>query len=306
MFRAFDELIAAAKKTGPVTLSVAAAHDGEVLKTVKAAYDMGLADAILVGDAGKIEALAGEVGLPAGIKVVHQPDAAEAALAAVSLVRDGQAHVLLKGLMNTAAYLRAVLNPGMGLRTSRALSHFGAYQAPHGEKLIYFTDTGINIAPDLDQKKDILANAIDALRAIGIEAPKIAILTANELVNPKMPATADARALSDMYAADANFRGIVEGPISMDVALSREAALHKGIPSRIAGHVDLFVFPNIEAGNLMSKALIHFAKFKFAGIVLGAAQPVTLVSRADDAECKLNSLALACLVAARTRKTRLV
>jgi phosphate butyryltransferase len=304
VFRAFDELIAAAKRIGPVTLSVAAAHDSEVLKTVKAAYDLGFADAILVGDAGKIEALAGEVELPAGIKVLHQPDAAEAALAAVSLVRSGEAQVLLKGLMNTADYLRAVLNPIIGLRTSRVLSHFGAYEVPQGDRLIYFTDTGINVAPDLQQKKDILANAVDALRAIGIEAPKIAILTANELVNPKMPATLDAKALADLYASDANFPGIVEGPVSMDVALSREAALHKGIASRIAGEVDLFVFPNIEAGNLMSKALIHFAKFKFAGIVLGAAQPVTLVSRADDAECKLNSLALACLAAARARKTR--
>jgi phosphate butyryltransferase len=306
VFRTFDELIAAAKKIGPVTLSVAAAHDCEVLKTVKAACDMGLADAILVGDAGRIEALARKLDLPARMKMVHEPNEAEAALAAVSLVRSGEAQVLLKGLMNTGDYLRAVLNPDVGLRTGRVLSHFGAYQAPQGNKLIYFTDTGINVAPDLQQKKDILANAIDALRAIGIDRPKIAILTANELVNPKMPATVDAKALSDLYAADATFEGIVEGPISMDVALSREAALHKGIPSRIAGDVDLFVFPNIEAGNLMSKALIHFANFKFAGIVLGAAQPVTLVSRADDAECKLNSLALACLVAARTRETRLV
>ncbi len=304
MLRSFDEMIAAARRIGPVTLSVAAAHDAEVLRTVKAACDMGLAEAILVGDAPKIGALAAEVGLPDRMKVIHRPDAAEAALAAVALVRSGEAQVLLKGLLNTADYLRAVLNPESGLRTGRVLSHFGAYQVPHGERLMFFTDTGINVAPDLKQKKDILANAIDALKAIGIDKPKVAILAANELVNPKMPATVDAKALADLYTADACFNGIVEGPISMDVALDRNAAVHKGIASAIAGDVDLFVFPNIEAGNLMSKALIHFAGFKFAGIVLGAAQPITLVSRADDAECKLNSLALACLVAARAKETK--
>jgi phosphate butyryltransferase len=163
------------------------------------------------------------------------------------------------------------------------------------------TDGGMIPYPTLEEKKDILANTLEALKAIGIDAPKVAALAANELVNPKMPATVDAKALSDYYTADENFKGIVEGPISMDVALSAQAAHHKGLDSKIAGDVDVFLVPSIEVGNILSKALIHYAGFKLAGLVLGAKRPVILVSRADDAEVKLNSIALACLLAAKSK-----
>jgi phosphate butyryltransferase len=154
----------------------------------------------------------------------------------------------------------------------------------------------MNIAPALAEKKDILTNALVALAALGIDRPNVAVLAANEVVNPKMPVTVDAKALEDMGSRAEIPPCVIEGPISMDVALSAEAAQHKGIHSNIAGKVDLFMVPSIEAGNLLSKALIFYAKFKIAGVVLGATHPVIMVSRADTSEAKLHSIALACMM----------
>lgn len=301
MLRCFNDIFEELKKHEPVTISVAAAQDEDVLLAVKAAYDKGIAKAILVGDAPAIKLLAEEINLPADMQIINEPDNSKAAQKAVSLVRNGDAQVLLKGLLNSSDYLKAVLNAETGLRTGRLISNMSAYEVPGGNKLIFITDGGLNIAPNLEEKKDILANALEALEVIGIDAPKVAVLAANELVNPKMPATVDAKALSDYYAADRNFNGIVEGPISMDVALSAQAAHHKGLDSKIAGDVDVFLVPTIEVGNILSKALIHYAGFKLAGLVLGAKRPVILVSRADEAEVKLNSIALACLLVAESK-----
>lgn len=295
MFHSFREIIDEVRKYGKATISVAAAQDKDVLLAVKAASDEGLADAILVGDADVIKPMAREIGLPEDTRIVHEPDVRQAAMTAVSLVRRGEAQLLLKGIINTSDYMKAVLNSETGLRTGRILSHITAYEVPGGEKLIFFTDGGINIMPSLEEKKDILDNSLSFLKTIGITSPKVAVLSANEQVSPKMPSTGDARALAEIYSADENFTGIVEGPISMDVALSPEAARHKGIDSKISGDVDLFLFPYLEAANITSKSLIHFAGFKIAGIILGATNPVLMVSRADTPEAKLNSIALGCL-----------
>lgn len=295
MFHNFEEVINEVKKYGRATISVAAAQDKDVLEAVKAAYDEGIADAILVGDESVIRPLAKEIGLPEDIRIINETDVKKAALTAVSLIRNGEAQLLLKGLLNTADYMRAILNADVGLRTGRVLSHLTCYEVPGAEKLMFFTDGGINIAPSLEEKKDILDNALEVLKTMGITSPKVAALTANEQVSPKMPSTVDAKALADMYAEDAGFTGIVEGPISMDVALSAQAAKHKGIKSEIAGDVDLFLFPFLEAANITSKSLIHFAGFRIAGIILGATHPVLMVSRADTSEAKLHSIALGCL-----------
>ncbi len=302
MFKNFNEIITEVKKYGKATISVAAAQDKDVLQAVKAAYDEGIADAILVGDEAVIRHLAAEVGLPKDIRIINEPDVKQAALTAVSLIRKGEAQLLLKGLLNTADYMRAILNAEVGLRTGRVLSHITCYEVPGADKLIFFTDGGINISPTLEEKKDILDNALEVLKTMGIDSPKVAALTANEQVSLKMPSTVDAKALADMYAADSSFTGIVEGPISMDVALSAEAAKHKGITSRIAGDVDLFLFPFLEAANIASKSLIHFAGFRIAGIILGATHPVLMVSRADTSEAKLHSIALGCLAIGRGNK----
>lgn len=298
MLRNFAEVLSKAKKLGGVTISVAAAQDKDVLQAIKAAWDAGLAKAILVGDADLIKPMLAEVGLPADMPMVHEPDVKQAALTAVALVKKGEAQVLMKGLVNSGDFLKAVLNSEVGLRTGRLLSHLSAYEIPGEEKIVFHTDGGMNIAPDLAEKKDILANAMMALAALGIARPNVAILAANEVVNPKMQATVDAKELVEMQTRGELFPGIVEGPIAMDVALSPEHAKHKGITSQISGNVDLFMVPTIEAGNLLSKALIHYAKFKNAGVIVGATNPIVMVSRADSAEAKLHSIALACLLTA--------
>lgn len=299
MLRSFQEILARGKSFGKVTISVAAAQDSDVLQAVKAAQDNGLADAILVGDANVIESLAAKTGLSPDTRIVNETDVVKAALTAVSLVRAGEAQVLMKGLINSSDFLRAVLNSEKGLRTGRLLSHLACLEVPGNEKLMFVTDGGMNILPSLGDKKDILMNSVLALHNMGVDCPKVALLTANEMVNPKMPATTNAQTLVQLSVAGELPRCIVEGPIALDVAVNPEAGRHKGITSRIAGQVDIFLVPNIETGNVMGKTLIQFAKAKMAGIVLGAANPIVMTSRAETPEGKLYSMAAACLAADR-------
>jgi len=301
MLRNFQEVIEHAKHCGKVPISVAVAQDKDVLQAVKLACDAGLAQPILVGDAAAIRLLLAETGLPADTAIVDEPDKNKAALAAVALVHEGVATVLMKGLLNSSDFLKAVLNAETGLRTGRLLSHLAAFEVPGETKLIFHSDAGLNIAPNLAEKKDILINAMLTLQGLGIEQPNVAVLTANEQVSPRMPATTDAKALAEMAAEGKLPAGIVEGPISLDVAVSLDAARHKGLPSRVSGQVDLFLMPNIEAGNALCKSLIYYAKGKMAGIVIGATNPIVLTSRADAPEAKLYSIALACLAAARRK-----
>ncbi len=304
MYRNFSELIEKAKALEPKTISVAAAEDADVVEAVRLAHEAGLARAILVGDAKRIGPLAEAAGLEDGAEIVDEPDERAAALEAVELVRDGKAQVLMKGLVNTSDFLKAVLHPEKGLRTGRLLSHLAAYEIPGERKLVFHADTGMVVAPTLEEKRQILVNSLVALAALGIVNPKVAILAANEKVHPKMQATVDAAALIEM-----NERGefppmIAEGPIAMDVALDPGAARHKGIVSRISGDVDLFLVPNIEAGNITGKALVHYLKIKMAGLVLGATRPIVLTSRAESGEGKLRSIALACLLAESAGRER--
>jgi len=301
----YEEIITKAKEFGQVVISVAAAQDKEVLEAIKDAMSMGLAKAILVGDAEIIRPLLAEVGLPADTPIVHEPDLKLAALTATSLVSKGEAQVLMKGLVNSGIFLKSVLDSEVGLRTGRTLCHFAAFEDPNGKKLQYHSDGGMNILPNLEAKEDIITSCIMALHTLGIKQPKVAILAANELVNPKMPATMDAKVLVDKHVAGEFCpESIIEGPISMDVALNPEAAKHKGLTSKITGDVDLFIFPTIEAANIVSKALIFYAKFKNSGVILGATHPIVMVSRADSSEAKLHSIALACLLAGGALKNK--
>ena len=302
MIRSFAELLVCAKQNGPIQVVLAGAQDEEALRAIKAAYDAGLAEVTLVGDSKLIKPLLSTVGLPADTRIVHETDVAQAAVKAAGIVKETPAGILMKGLVNSSDFLRAVLLPGCGLRTGRLLCHLAAFELPGDKKLVFHTDGGMNIAPTLEEKKDILHSALPALEALGVEEPKVAILTANEVVSPKMPATVDAQTLVEMSRQGEFGTAILEGPISMDVALSREAAVHKGISSRISGEVDLFMVPGIEAGNLLGKALIYCAHAKSAGVILGATHPVVMVSRADSASAKLNSIALACCIASGQRR----
>jgi phosphate butyryltransferase len=295
--RKFEELLVLAKQNGPVQVVLAAAQDEEALRAVKSAYDAGLAEATLVGDSKLIRPMLAKVGLSPDTRIVHEMDVAQAAVLAAGIVKKTKAGILMKGLVNSSDFLRAVLHPECGLRTNRLLCHLAAFEVPGDEKLIFHTDGGMNIAPTMAEKKDILQSALLALAALGIENPNVAILTANEVVNPKMPATMDAQALVEMNRQGEFGSALLEGPISLDVAFSREAAAHKGIISQVSGQVDLFLVPGIEAGNLLGKALIYYAHAKSAGVIIGATHPVVMVSRADSASAKLNSIALACCIA---------
>lgn len=296
MYSNYSQILEKIKSRGPVVISVAVAQDKEVLAAIKLAQDAGIAQAILVGDAPLITLLLEEIGLAADTQIIHEPDPLKAALQAVSLVRDGKAQVLMKGLINSSDFLRAVLNKEVGLRTGRQLSHLAAFQVPGQKKLIFVTDGGMNIAPTLLEKKNILTNAMLALHAMGITNPHVAVVAANEVVNSKMPVTVDGENLAQMSQNGELPAGIVEGPIALDVAISPEAAGHKGIESKISGTVDLILVPTIETGNILGKALIYYANGKMAGIVLGATHPIVMTSRAETPEGKLNSIALACLV----------
>lgn len=297
-FRDFAEMVDAARRQGRVTVAVAAAQDVEVIEAIKQAQDLGLVDAILVGDAERIQTLAQANGLT-GARLVDEADVDGAARTAVDLVRQGDAQILLKGALNSSNFLRAALDAERGLRSGRLLSHLAVFQIPGAPRLAFHTDGGMNIAPTLAEKKEILINAVTAVHRMGIETPNVAVLTANELVNPKMPATLDARALVEMWELGSLPPCRVEGPIALDVAISSEAARHKGLASQISGEVDIWLMPNIEAGNLVGKTLIYYAGAKMAGVILGATHPMVLVSRSDNAEAKVHSLALACLVAPR-------
>ncbi len=294
----FSELIERVKSLSTKTIAVAAAEDEEVLSAVKMATDMGLVKSILTGDAKKLEELAKKVGLT-DYSIVDANSPEEAAAAAIACVKNGDAQVLMKGMVNTSVYMRAILNRETGMRGDGLISLIAVYELPGYHKLIFCTDSGINTAPNTEQKKQIMKNALIAMDAMGYSNPKAIAITANEMVDPKISSTVDAQALVDAVKNGELPRCIIEGPIAFDVAFDSHAAEHKGIKSEVSGDVDLIVFPNIETGNVLGKSWLHFMKAKWAGIVLGASHPVILGSRSDTAEIKINSIAMGCLMASK-------
>jgi len=299
MITSLEEVLAAAvDKGGDKMIAVAAAHDKDVLAAIKEAYRIGLATAILVGDAERVHRIAAEIDFDLDkIRVIHEPDPVAAAREAVRLVRRGEAQMLMKGLVNTADILRAVLDKENGLRTGRVLSHIAIMEALGYGRLLLLTDGGMNIAPDLKQKAQLIANAVDVARCLGIDCPKVALITAFEQVNPDMPATIEAALLAKMADRGQIKHCIVDGPIALDGAVSVEAAAHKGIQSPVAGQADILLVPTIEVGNAIYKTLVYLGGGCIAGIVAGAAAPVILASRADTSQIKLYSIAAAVLTA---------
>ncbi|SKA82595.1 phosphate butyryltransferase [Paucidesulfovibrio gracilis DSM 16080] len=296
MIADFQELISKVRGGRVFRLCVAEAGDQELLQAVKMAVDMGFAYPVLTGDKDRVREAALAVGLEEYELLAGDCPEQSAALA-VQAVREGRADVLMKGAINTAHYMRAILNKENGLRSGRLLSALAVYEVREYHKLIFCSDSGINVAPDLEQKKDILANALEAMRRMGMESPKVVALTANEVVHPKVQATVDAAELVRLAGEGAFGSCIVEGPIAFDVAFDRHAAEHKGIDSKVSGEVDLILAPNIETGNALGKSWLTLNKAKWAGLVLGTTHPVVLGSRSDTAEVKINSIALACLLA---------
>ena len=297
MFRTLDELVEAAKGYGRVRIAVAAGHSPECIAALKQAQEMGLAEGIFIGDARKIWDLADEAGfeLPAH-QVLNEPDDAQAGRLAVEMVRDGSAALLMKGKISTAALVRAVLDRERGLRTGRLLSQVIVFQVPGFDRLMLMTDAAINIAPTLAQKAELCRNAIEVAHAIGIETPKLAVLCALEQVNPDMPATVDAAALTVMNRRNQITGAFIDGPLALDAPLSRFAAECKGIDSPLVEDTDIFLAPDIEAANILYRAILYFARGESCGVVVGAKVPLILLSRAESPETKIRSIALAVLV----------
>lgn len=296
MYTNFSQVRDTLKFGMPTVVAIAAAHDEAVIQTIKDAYTQKLAKAILVGDSEKIHIIMDKLNFDFNFEIIDEKDDKQAALIAAQLVGSGKADILMKGLINSSDFLKAVLDEKSGLRTDRYLSHLAAFEIPGISKLAFYTDGGMNLFPDLNVKKEITINGIKAMHSIGISNPYVAVLTANEVVNPKMPATVDAAALVELNVLGKLPKCTIEGPITMDVAISPDAAAHKGINSFISGLVDLFIVPNIEAGNMIGKSLIYYSGAKMAGVILGAKCPIVMTSRAENSEGKLNSIALACQI----------
>jgi phosphate butyryltransferase len=236
------------------------------------------------------------LGICKALRIVHN-DPNEAARQAVSAVRNGQADLLMKGLLQTAEIMKAVLNKEEGLRTGRALSHVVACEIPGWHKVIYITDVALNVAPDLARKADIVRNAVLTVQALGNPQPKVAALASVEKVNPDMPTSVDARALQEMAERGELGSCLVQGPLALDLAASAEAGATKGVTGPVVGDADILMVPAIDAGNMLYKGLVYFAKCRSAGIIVGAKCPVVLLSRADSADSKLMSIAMAVLCA---------
>lgn len=297
-----EEIIAAAKSAGKVSIAVAAAQEATVLEAVADACAEGIALPILVGEPGAIAKAAAEArggrGVDvSGFELVAVSDPASAAAAAVGLVRDGRAQVLMKGIIDTAPLLKAALNRETGIGSGKLASHVAVIEVPTYHKLLVVTDAAINIAPDLPAFVDIINSAVAVSRSLGIALPKVAMLAAVEKVYAdKMPCTVTGALLTQMNRRGQIKGCIVDGPLALDNAISAESARIKKIVSEVAGDADVLVTPDIEAGNILYKSLIDLGQARGAGIVMGASAPIVLVSRADTADTKLASIALAALI----------
>jgi len=301
MLRTFDEVLNKAKDYGPKKMAVAFAGAEDVLKAVEAARKEGLADSILVGDKKEIIQIANKRGIdPTNYEIIDLLDKTEATRCAVELVRNKKASILMKGMVGTARILKAILDKEIGLRTNRMLSHVYTLQIKGYDRLLTMTDGAMSINPNLEQKAQIIQNAIYYAHSMGIEKPKVAAVAALELVNPDMPATIDAACLAKMSERGQIVGGIVDGPLGFDNAISKEAAKYKGLESPVSGEVDIVLVPNIESGNIFAKGLVYLANAVPAGLLLGAKAPVVLVSRSDSAQSKLYSIALGVLMSEMT------
>ncbi|MGV8154427.1 MAG: bifunctional enoyl-CoA hydratase/phosphate acetyltransferase [Alkaliphilus sp.] len=300
MIKKLDDLVKAAQKQTKMKLAVAVAQDKDVLVSVVEAQRMGIVHAILVGDKERIHAISDEFNIElGGAEIIDISDITEAASKAVKMVSEGKVDFLMKGSVDTAVLLKAVLDKDFGLRTGRLLSHIMLYETNSYHKLLLLTDGGMNIQPDLEAKKTIIENAVIASKALGNSEIKIACLAAKEKVSSKMQATVDGAKLK--HLSEEGFFGVgavVEGPIAFDLAISKEAAEIKGYVSPVVGETDIILVPTIEVGNGIGKALTYLANAKSAGVIMGAKVPVVLTSRADSSETKLYSIALGSVIAA--------
>lgn len=299
----FHDLIAKAEAGAPLRTAIVYPCDALSLEAAAEAAAAGLIVPLLIGPEDEIRAAASEARIDiAAMTLIPVADAREAARTACAMVREAKADIVMKGALHTDELMHAVVDPARGLQTARRISHVYMMDVPGHDRPLLITDAAINIAPTLEEKRDIVQNAIDLAQAMAIAAPKIAILSAIETINPKLRSTLDAAALCKMADRGQITGALVDGPLAFDNAVSMEAAREKHIVSEVAGRADILVVPDLEAGNMLAKQLTFLAGADAAGVVLGARVPIILTSRADSARTRIASAAVAVLLA-RARAT---
>jgi phosphate acetyltransferase len=300
----YERLIEFAKQVPAAKTIVVHPCDETSLRGVCDAAEAGIIIPILVGPAAKIASVASKFGLDISrFKVIDAPHSEAAASEGVALIREAEGELLMKGSLHTDELMRAVASSSNGLRTARRISHVFIMDVPTYAETIFITDAAINIFPDLDAKRDIIQNAIDLFTQVGFGTPKVALLSAVETVTSKIPSTIEAAALCKMADRGQITGGILEGPLAFDNAIDPEAAAIKGIHSEVAGHAQILVVPDLEAGNMLAKNLTFLSKADAAGIVLGARVPIILTSRADSVRTRMASCAIAVLYANARRSS---
>lgn len=292
MLKQFSELTEQVKQEKRKTVAVAMAEDKDVLQALENARQMGITNALLTGSRKKIGSLMSELDIDIQqYKIVEAGSESEAVKLAVNAIHDGSAQVLMKGLCSTSVFLKGILDKHNGLRSGKVLSHLALFESPHYHKLFMMSDAAMNIAPDLSAKVAITENAIKTAHALGYELPKVAIISAVEKVNPEaMPSSGDAALIAKMGDRKQIKGAIIDGPLAVDNALSSFACDVKGLETAVGGDADILIVPNIETGNAFYKLLTILGGARVAGIIVGAAVPVVLTSRADSDESKLYSI----------------
>jgi len=293
-YKSFQQLITKVQNNKSIKrVAVAAAHDEHTLEAVFRANKDKLVEPVLIGDKARIAKIIDKLQVQYDLNnVINVTDDSEAAETAVQLVRENKADFIMKGKLQTAELLKAVVNKERGLRTDRIMSHVAIQEVPSYHKLLAITDGGMMMYPDVEEKKQIIENAVEVFLSLGYECPKVAVLAAVETVNSKMPETVDANILKEMNRHGEIKNCIVEGPISFDLAMNKESAEIKGYESPITGNADILVAPNITTGNILSKSIIELAGGKMAGMIVGAKVPIVLTSRGSSSEEKYLSLVL--------------
>ena len=297
MIKNFEQLLKEAAKAKGKKIAVAAAADSDVLLAVENARKNGIAEAILIGDKAEINKIAAKNNIYIGnYEVINSLDSAESALIAAKQVAEGKASVMMKGLVDTGVFLKAVLDKKIGLRTGRLITQTTVFEIPGRDEFIFITDPAITLAPDLAQKKDIIENALIVAHKLGYENPMVAPVCAVEKFNPKMQATVDAKELHEMNERGEIKGCYISGPVSLDIAISKEAASHKGYTDKIGGAANILLMDDIESGNVLYKSIVYLAGGVGAGVVMGAKCPIVLTSRADSDVSKFYSIAVAMLI----------
>jgi phosphate butyryltransferase len=299
MVRNFDELLKVAASVGPKRIVVAAANDAQTMTACVDAAKRGVAGSILVGDREWIALILEQIGAdPGNFEVRHEPDPVKASEAAVCAVRTGEAQILMKGNVSTSKFVHAALSAAGGLRTGRLLSDVVVYEDARrpGCQLVLVSDGGINIAPSIKQKLEIIRNAVEVAHHLGIKNPKVALLSGSEKVHPDFQSTIDAIALVKMCQYGEIQGCVVDGPFGLDNAIDMAAARAKGIESPVGGAAEVLIVPNLETGNIFCKGLQYYADKTLAHVAVGAKAPILIDSRTAPAEAKLASIALAVLM----------